>query len=207
MTGTPPQRRLNIKTEITATQNIKTQSSSNLNRRSFFAFAAGACSLLLINKTANAAPIALPERRLFINHPYAGESFNGAYFAEGRYIPDAMVRIKRILRDHNDNSFHQIDPALIELMARMRQTLGTREPLQIVSGYRSPHSNSAARVTDRRVAKNSFHMQGKAVDIRVQGFSLSKLRQAATTLRAGGVGTYPRRDFLHIDVGPVRRWG
>ncbi len=207
MTGAPPQRRLNTQPEEITSEIFENKPTSNLNRRSFFAFAAGACSLLLINKTATAAPIAFPERRLFINHPYAGESFNGAYFAEGRYIPEAMVRIKRILRDHNDNSFHQIDPALVELMAQMRQTLGTREPLQIVSGYRSPHSNSVARRTDRRVAKNSFHMQGKAVDIRVQGYSLGKLRQAATALRAGGVGTYPRRDFLHIDVGPLRSWG
>ena len=93
------------------------------------------------------------------------------------------------------------------MMARMQRTLETSEPLQIVSGYRSPATNARARRRDGRVARNSFHMHGQAVDIRVRGHSLSQLRRAALSLKAGGVGTYPSRDFLHIDVGPVRSWG
>lgn len=194
----PPQRRLGV--EIA--------SPLNLNRRGFLGVAAGACSLLLINRAAAAAPVSLlPPRRLFITQPLAGESFKGEYFAQGRYIPDALARIQRLLRDVNDNTLHQIDPELINLMARMQRTLATTESLQIVSGYRSPLSNARARRTDRRVAKNSFHMQGKAVDIRVAGYSLGQMRRAALSLEAGGVGTYARRDFLHIDVGPVRNWG
>lgn len=213
MTGVPPQRRLstasvNSTTSTPTTSTPTTSTASTLARRSFFSFAAGACSLLLINKTASAAPQSLlPARRLHINHPYAGETFRDVYFANGRYIPEAMKQIQRLLRDQNDNTLHQIDPALVELMHRMQQTLGTREPLSIVSGYRSPRTNAKARQTDRKVAKNSFHMQGKAVDIRVSGFGLSQLRRAAIGLQAGGVGTYRGRDFLHIDVGPVRSWG
>ena len=216
MTGVPPQRRLGDTVNVTATtstnptpRNPTTRTiSSPLTRRSFFGFAAGACSLLLINKTASAAPQSLlPPRRLYINQPFAAESFRDVYFANGKYIPEAMKQIQRLLRDHNDNTLHQIDPQLVDLMNRMQQTLRTDQPLSIVSGYRSPHSNATARRTDRKVAKNSFHMQGKAVDIRVQGFSVSQLRRAATSLQAGGVGTYRNRDFLHLDVGPVRTWG
>jgi uncharacterized protein YcbK (DUF882 family) len=208
MTEVPPQRRLEADTVSFASSTTTTTTSSPLTRRSFFAFAAGACSLLLINKTASAAPQSLlPAKRVFISHPYAGESFRDVYFANGRYIPEAMARIQRLLRDQNDNSLHRIDPQLVDLMNRMQQTLRTDQPLSVVSGYRSPRSNEKARRTDRKVAVNSFHMQGKAVDIRVSGFSLSTLRRAAIGLQAGGVGTYRGRDFLHIDVGPVRAWG
>lgn len=208
MTGVPPQRRLETDTVNIAATTANATTTSPLTRRSFFAFTAGACSLLLLNKTAGAAPTSLlPARRLFISHPYAGESFRDVYFANGKYVPEAMARIQRLLRDHNDNTLHRIDPHLVELMHRMQQTLRTDQPLAIVSGYRSPHSNAKARRTDRKVAPNSFHMQGKAVDIRVSGFSLSNLRRAALGLEAGGVGTYRGRDFLHLDVGPVRTWG
>lgn len=197
MTGTPPQRR----------PLDQPNAVSNLTRRSLFSFAAGACSLLLINKPASAARLLVPEKSLFITRAHAGESFKGVFWAAGQYDHDALARIKRLLRDANDNSLRPIDNALVDLMSRMQRTLGTRQSLEIVSGYRSPTSNAKARRTDRKVAVNSFHMQGKAVDIRVQGFSLSQLRRAALSLEAGGVGTYRNRDFLHIDVGPVRTWG
>lgn len=197
MTGTPPQRRPH---DVTVADRM-------LSRRSFFGLAAGGCSLLLINRSASAARPLFPERQIFVSRAHSGESFGGVYWVEGRYDVDALTRIKRLFRDANDNSFRQIDTALIDLMARFQRMLDTRQPLEIVSGYRSPHSNAKARRSDRRVAVNSYHMQGKAVDIRVQGRSLGQLRRAALSLQAGGVGTYRNRDFLHIDVGPVRSWG
>jgi uncharacterized protein YcbK (DUF882 family) len=207
MTGAPPQRRPQGETNTPKSNTRHSDTTTTLSRRSLFSFAAGACSLLLINKPASAARLLVPEKRLFITRTHAGETFNGVFWVAGQYDPDALARIKRLLRDPNDHANPHIDTALVELMARMQRTLDTRHPLDVVSGYRSPRTNAMARRTDRRVAKNSFHMQGKAVDIRVSGYSLSQLRRAALSLQAGGVGTYPRRDFLHIDVGPVRNWG
>jgi uncharacterized protein YcbK (DUF882 family) len=177
-------------------------------RRGFLALAAGLCGLVAFGSgTAQAAArVSQAPRRLFIARPQAGESFKGVYFADGRYLPEAVVRIGRIMRDPYDDTT-RIDPRLIDLMARMQRTLGTGEPLQIVSGYRSPRSNAQARSADSRVARNSFHTQGQAVDLRVDGYTIGQLRRAAIALQAGGVGTYPRRNFLHLDVGPVRRWG
>ena len=160
-------------------------------------FAAGGA--LLAAGGASAAPRSLL--------PHASEGFSGVYYADGHYLPDQMARIRRILRDLNDGTLPELDARLVDLMARMQRTLGTSEPLQIVSGYRSPATNARARRRDGRVAKNSLHMHGQAVDIRVRGHSLPQLRRAALSLQAGGVGTYPQRDFLHIDVGPVRSWG
>jgi uncharacterized protein YcbK (DUF882 family) len=177
-------------------------------RRGFLALAAGLCGLVAFGSgTAQAAArVSQAPRRLFIARPQAGESFKGVYFADGRYLPEAVVRIGRIMRDPYDDTT-RIDPRLIDLMARMQRTLGTGEPLQIVSGYRSPRSNARARSADSRVARNSFHTQGQAVDLRVDGYTIGQLRRAAIALQAGGVGTYPRRNFLHLDVGPIRRWG
>lgn len=201
MTEVPPQRRLE------ACDSAGTASPSP-SRRAFLGGLFAASGLIAAGGTAQAAPrVLLPERRLSIVQPQAAEGFSGVYFAEGRYLPEQMSRIRRILRDHSDGSLPELDARLVDLMARMQRTLGTSEPLQIVSGYRSPATNARARRQDGRVAKNSLHMSGQAVDIRVRGHSLAQLRRAALSLQAGGVGSYPRRDFLHIDVGPVRSWG
>ena len=201
MTEGPPQRRPGHPVDAGAAPAPST-------RRGFLGglFAAGGF-LVAGGQAQAAAPRSLfPERRLAILHPHAGEGFSGVYYADGRYLPEQMARIRRILRDHNDGSMPELDARLVDLMARMQRTLETSEPLQIVSGYRSPATNARARRRDGRVARNSFHMHGQAVDIRVRGHSLSQLRRAALSLQAGGVGTYPNRDFVHIDVGPVRSW-
>ena len=202
MTEVPPQRRPGHPVDAGAAPAPST-------RRGFLGglFAAGGFLVAGGQAQAAAPRNLLPERRLAIVHPHAGEGFSGIYYADGRYLPEQMARIRRILRDQNDGAMPELDARLVDLMARMQRTLGSSEPLQIVSGYRSPATNARARRRDGRVARNSFHMHGQAVDIRVRGHSLSQLRRAALSLKAGGVGTYPSRDFLHIDVGPVRSWG
>jgi uncharacterized protein YcbK (DUF882 family) len=178
------------------------------SRRGVLALAAGLWGLVAFGSgTAEAAArMSQAPRRLFLSRPQAGETFRGVYFADGRYVPEAVAQIGRLMRDPHDETT-RIDPRLIDLMARLQRSIATSAPLQIVSGYRSPRSNARARSADSRVARNSFHTQGQAVDLRVDGFSIGQLRRAALALQAGGVGTYPRRNFLHLDVGPVRRWG
>ncbi|MFM8680307.1 MAG: YcbK family protein [Alphaproteobacteria bacterium] len=201
MTEVPPQRRPG--------QDAEAHAAAPSSRRGFLGGLLAASGLLVATGDARAAAprSLLPERRLAIVHPHAAEGFSGTYFADGRYLPEQMARIRRILRDHSDGSMPELDARLVDLMARMQSTLDTSEPLQIVSGYRSPATNARARRHDGRVARNSLHMHGQAVDIRVRGRSLSQLRRAALSLQGGGVGTYPNRDFVHIDVGPVRSWG
>jgi uncharacterized protein YcbK (DUF882 family) len=178
----------------------------DLGRRSFLAAAGIVGPALWIPRSADAALVVAPERKVSIYHPYAGESFHGAYWVEGEYDGDALNRISRILRDHRNDLIVPIDAKLVDLMAKLQATLGTREPLQIISGYRSPETNARERKRNRSVARNSFHMSGKAVDFRVQGFETRTLKRAAVSLQGGGVGTYRRRTFVHIDVGPVRVW-
>jgi uncharacterized protein YcbK (DUF882 family) len=80
------------------------------------------------------------------------------------------------------------------------------EPFHVISGYRSPETNALLRKRNRGVAKNSLHVVGKAIDIRLPGVPLSVLRRVAVKLRGGGVGYYPRSNFIHVDIGRVRYW-
>ncbi len=201
MTATPPQHR-------DATTDT-TDATATVNTRRRFLAATGAIGLLLINRTASAARPVGPDRRVFLLHPYTSEEFRDVYWTEGRYRPEALWRINSLLRDHSADRIIGVDPQLIDVMVRLNARLGRSpdDPVEVISGYRSAETNAKARKINRSVARNSFHMQGKAVDIRVKNVGLSQLRKAALTLEAGGVGTYPRRNYLHIDVGPVRTWG
>lgn len=174
-----------------------------LNRRKLLT--AGAATVFFIVKPAVAR--AVPSvRKVFLANPNTGDVFHDAYWEDGTYIPDALAHIDLLMRDYHNDQVTRIDPDLIDLLGRLRMRLGIAHPIQVTSGYRSPQTNAAARRRNRHVARNSYHMQGKAVDIRVPGFNLSKLRRAAIELRSGGIGTYPKATILHLDVGPYRVW-
>ena len=97
-------------------------------------------------------------------------------------------------------------PKLLDLVNLLGRKLETRETVQIISGYRSPKTNAALHEASSGVATHSFHMLGQAMDIRIPGVELSRLRDAALSLAVGGVGFYPGSNFVHVDVGRVRRW-
>jgi uncharacterized protein YcbK (DUF882 family) len=149
-------------------------------------------------------PIGL--RSVALSNLHTGEHLNTVYWADGKYVPDAMKRINWLLRDHHTDEVRRIDPELLDLLTRLQVKLRTREPFQVVSGYRSPATNAMLAAMTDGVAQHSLHMQGMAVDIRVPDRSLVKVHRAAISLAAGGVGFYPRSDFVHVDVGRVRYW-
>jgi len=82
----------------------------------------------------------------------------------------------------------------------------SKEPIQILSGYRSPETNANLAKRSNGVAKNSLHMKGRAIDLRMTNHRAKTLRQVAINARRGGVGFYPEKDFIHIDTGPIRSW-
>jgi uncharacterized protein YcbK (DUF882 family) len=129
-----------------------------------------------------------------------------AYWAEGSYIPDALKRIDTLLRDHHNGEVRHIDPKLIDLLSTLARRLETQSSFEVVSGYRSPASNAALAKKKRRVAHDSLHIQGMAVDVILPDRDLAKVRDAALAMRMGGVGFYPKAGFVHLDVGPVRSW-
>jgi uncharacterized protein YcbK (DUF882 family) len=134
------------------------------------------------------------------------ESVATVYWVDGTYLPEALTDINRVLRDFRTDEVKPIDTGLLDLVCAIRVRLKAQDPFHVISGYRSPKTNAMLRKNNRGVARKSLHQYGKAVDIRLPGCSLSLLRRVATELRAGGVGYYPRSNFIHVDVGQVRYW-
>jgi uncharacterized protein YcbK (DUF882 family) len=156
---------------------------------------------------ALAAPaLAAAPRSLSLVNLHTGEALKAVYFEAGRYVPDALSALNKVLRDHRTGEVHDMAPGLLDLVANLTSTLGTRETVQVISGYRSPHTNAALRKASTGVATRSLHMTGEAMDIRIAGVDLTRLRDAAIGLQKGGVGFYPGSNFVHVDIGRVRRW-
>ena len=99
-----------------------------------------------------------------------------------------------------------MDRRLFDQISQIQKLIGTEAEVIVISGYRSPATNASLRNGSSRVAKKSMHMEGKAIDFRLDGVKLSTVRDAALSLKAGGVGYYPRSNFVHIDTGAVRSW-
>ncbi len=148
----------------------------------------------------------LPVRTLSLFNTHTLETLDATYSIGGRYCPESLMRIDHILRDHRTGETAPIDTGLLDLLHALARETGTREPFHIISGYRSPATNAVLHKRSWKVAANSLHMKGKAVDIRLPDCELSSLRQAARDLSRGGVGFYPGSDFVHVDIGRVRFW-
>jgi uncharacterized protein YcbK (DUF882 family) len=169
----------------------------------------GAASLLLpANATPTNTPAPAPRtvRQLSFMNTHTGDTFAEAYWENGTYVPDAMAAINHVMRDHRSGEVHDIDPRLLDQLHALRGEVGSTSPFQIISGYRSPATNATLAANSGGVATRSLHMQGRAIDIRVGGVDLTRLRDAAIALNAGGVGFYEASDFIHVDTGRVRRW-
>ncbi len=147
------------------------------------------------------------ERTLSLLNTHTGERLKEVvYWEKGLYLPDALQDINYVLRDHRTDEIHTIDPLTLDLMAAISRKLDVRRSFEIISGYRSPQTNQILRSASSGVAKNSYHIQGKAVDLRLPGVPLKTVRKAALSLRKGGVGYYPKSNFVHVDSGAVRSW-
>lgn len=145
-------------------------------------------------------------RRMSFTNVHTGEKFSGEYWYDGAYIPSAFGEIKAVLRDHRTNEKFPIDPRLMDVLYVLQERLKNRAAFEVFSGYRSPKTNARLREASHGVARGSLHMQGQAIDINQPGTRLSNLEKAAIRLKSGGVGFYPRSDFVHVDTGRTRSW-
>lgn len=145
-------------------------------------------------------------RRALLHNLHTGDRFNEVYYANGSYLPDALAEAMRVMRDWRTGDEHFIDPALFDALHAIQGRLETERPFQIISGYRSPRTNAMLRNRSNGVAEHSQHTVGKAIDVRIEGVDLARLRAAALSLQAGGVGYYPQSNFVHVDTGRVRQW-
>jgi uncharacterized protein YcbK (DUF882 family) len=149
------------------------------------------------------------EYRLHFYHTHTGERLDVVYRRGDQYIPDALDELDHFLRDHRTGDARHFDPRLFDLLYDLTASLGdSGGEIDVICGYRTPWSNEFLRTRNPHtgVAQHSLHMQAEAIDIRLAGIPTSELRDAALSLRRGGVGYYRSSDFVHVDVGRVRHW-
>jgi uncharacterized protein YcbK (DUF882 family) len=122
--------------------------------------------------------------------------------------PDAatLAKLQHLLRDYRVDEEHPMDPALYGLLCDLAQAAGYPARYEVISGYRSPRTNQKLHDAGHAVAEHSQHMEGRAIDVRLVGCELTKLRDVALAAKRGGVGFYPSSNFVHVDTGRVRTW-
>jgi len=177
-----------------------------LSRRSFVTGAAAVATTLLLPDVSFAAA-KKDVRKLCFDHTHTGESLDIVYWADGKYVKDGLKKLNYMLRDFRNDKQKAIDPALFDQLVWLQRKLGSSGRYEIISGYRSPQTNAMLRRHSHGVAKNSYHLKAKAIDIRLTDVDLYRLRNAAVDMGKGGVGIYTGADFLHLDTGPERSWG
>jgi uncharacterized protein YcbK (DUF882 family) len=158
-------------------------------------------ALMLFCNEASADP-----RDLSFYHTHTGKSLTVVYHRDGTYLPDALTQIENFLKDFRSGERHPIDPELLDVLYELKTRTGAEQPFEVISAYRSPATNTMLRNNSNGVAQGSLHLQGRAIDVRLPGVALARLREIALQLERGGVGFYPGSDFIHVDTGRVRQW-
>lgn len=181
--------------------------TSRVNRRAFIRHTFGAAACLWMSSRAHAGLVEQGSKRdLGFYNLHTNERLRCQYWSNGRYDENALEDIAYVLRDFRTNEVKPIHPGLLDLLATVRAELSSQKEFHVISGYRSPATNAKLNARSSGVAKRSLHMQGKAIDVRLPGTSLSKFRQVGRDLGLGGVGYYPKSDFVHLDIGRPRQW-
>ena len=154
----------------------------------------------------NAAAENVAAHRLSFYHIHTAEKLTITYREHGELIPDALVEINHYLRDFRTEQIREIDVALLDKLHTLFTTFDARGNFEVISGYRSPHTNAVLRHVTTGVAERSLHIEGRAIDVRLTSAKTTALRDAALALKAGGVGYYAESNFVHLDTGNTRSW-
>ncbi len=178
--------------------------NDNKRRRSLLKAALGGLIASILPPLRRAD--AVDERRLDFFHTHTGKHLDVIFKRGDAYVPEGLVQINEFLSDFRTGDVNDMDPQLLDLIYDLRQALGSNGTYEVISGYRSPQTNDMLRSRSSGVAKNSQHLYGKAIDIRLSDVELHKLRDTAIAMQRGGVGYYADSNFVHIDTGRVRRW-
>ncbi|KQQ97014.1 DUF882 domain-containing protein [Massilia sp. Leaf139] len=152
-------------------------------------------------------------RTLSVTRPQSGERAKVLYWKDGEMIDSAYEQLCHLLRDVNGRATMAIDPKLLEMLWGTQAFIaryGMEQPLEILSGYRTPASNARLQEQGIPAARKSLHMEGKAADIRIASLNEEVLGGLIRSFRQGGVGYYyrsgPKGGWIHADTGLNRTW-
>lgn len=179
----------------------------SLHRRRFLRGASALCGALgAMTALPALAATESQSRTLRFVHTHTGEALTAVFFDGRRYDPACLCAVNHLLRDFRTGEIHPIDPPLLDILYELQVRADHDAPFEVISGYRSAATNAMLRRSSSGVAEHSQHLLGKAVDVRLGGYSTRALSDYARSLARGGVGFYPRSDFVHVDTGRVRFW-
>ena len=147
-----------------------------------------------------------PELRLNLYNLHTTEKIEAVFWQEGQYNLEALAQLNYLLRDHRTNEVKTMDARLYSLLYLVNTKLKNNNAISVISGYRSAETNRKLAKLSSGVASNSYHIKGRAIDIRIPGIDTKQLREVGLKLRVGGVGYYERSNFAHFDTGPHRNW-
>lgn len=190
---------------------LESDSNTSSGRRKFLiqssvSIVAASLSPLVNASTSKIADIKTTKKYLSFIHLHTNETLQCCYWKNGQYDVVALNKINRLLRDHRTNEVATIDHQLIDMLHKLHYLTDSSAPFEIISGYRSAKTNANLHKNTTGVAKRSYHMQGRAIDIRLADVDLKSLRNTAIELQSGGVGYYSKSGFLHLDTGNPRNW-
>ena len=135
---------------------------------------------------------------------HSGERISTIYWIDGEYLDEPLDEISYFMRDRRTQEVCEIDREVIDMLSATHMLLGSQEPFDMISGFRSQSTNLELMKNDKDVAQKSFHMTGQAVDVSLQDKSCRQIYETCVLLKAGGAGLY--KSHVHIDSGPVRNW-
>lgn len=145
-------------------------------------------------------------RRVALTNLHTGERLDIEYFRNGSYAPDALAALEVLLRDFRTGEKHRIDPKLMDYLVDVAAQIGVPAAYSVISGYRSPQTNERLHERSAAVSQHSLHMQGRAIDVRMNGVQCADLAARSEALKRGGVGYYRASNFVHLDTGAFRTW-
>ena len=190
---------------------VQCVSAGTASRRRFLTAVAGTAATLTVTALAPSFALAateLPQTRgLAFRSLHTGEEVAATYLRDGVLQAEGLNTLNHVLRDWRSGEVWEMDRKLLDLLYALRRQMGSDQPFELISAYRSPKTNAKLAAKSNGVARRSFHMRGMAVDVRLPERDLAALHKAALTLKGGGVGLYSKSGFIHVDTGRVRRWG
>lgn len=183
-------------------------SSISIGHRTFLKISASVILATAFNRPALAVVNGNKQQlhALSFFNVHTGEAIRTCYHSNGKLIDGAIKHINHNMRDYRTGAIRSFDPKLLDLLDCIVSKVPPRAPIRIISGYRSPSTNAALRKITKGVSPKSRHMEGRAIDIRHPGYDTSVIRDLAIQQKSGGVGYYPKSDFIHLDTGPVKFW-
>ncbi|WP_247410938.1 DUF882 domain-containing protein, partial [Bradyrhizobium sp. 23] len=147
-------------------------------------------------------------KTLSFHHTHSGEDLTVTFKRDGRYDEAALKQLNHFLRDWRSQDETVMDRHLFDILWEVYRDVDGKQPIQIISAYRSPATNSMLRRRSSGVARFSQHMLGHAMDFYIPNVPLEQIRFAGLRLQRGGVGFYPTSGspFVHLDTGSIRHW-